>query len=235
MIPGIVAGAAVSGGGGLIGFDERIIASAPVWFCRHNESSGTTAVNEMGAGDGTYTGTPVFGAAAIYTGGATCWDTNSASHVVLPASLLPDPTDEFSLGILLKRKDNSGLQALIDRDPESGARWWQWRFDTTTMQFIKITGGVTISDVIGAATTGDVVLMIVTVNTGQARQYKNGALEVTTTVSAADYGDDMVGMQIGRRIQGDSQANYYCAASMVWQRQVTGTEILKFAQEAGLA
>lgn len=217
-------------------FPGTVLAYSPTWYCRHNEASGTVAVNEVGD-DGVYGGTPVFGAPAIYTGGLTCWDTNAASHCDIPASVMPSPTSGFTLGILLKRNTHAGLQAVIDRDPESGGRWWQWRFESgPDLQAIKIIGGVQTFLATGVATTGDTVLLHFRVKAdGTAAIFKNGTQVGTGTFSAADYGTAVAGLRIGRRLQGDSQADYMVAESMVYRTDVPDEGLAAQAAAAGLA
>lgn len=226
----------LDGTGGTGGFADEVAADSPVWFCRHSEGSGTTAVNEVGV-DGTYGGTPVFGAPAIYTGGLPCWDTNGASWCDIPASILPSPNSAMTLELLIKRKsDITGFQAMIDRDPESGGRWWQWRWEGgDDLQFIKIIGSIQTlqSDNIGPA--DGVGLFAITIAAGGAfKAYKNGVEVGSATFSPADYGTSSVGLRIARRLQGDSQANYYCAETMVYTTELSAARLLAHAAAAGL-
>lgn len=221
-------------------FAEEILLDSPSWFCRHNESSGTVANNEVGA-DGTYSGTPVFGAAAIYTGGLTCWDLNNASHCDIPASVMPSSTTAFTLEILIKRKATiTGLQAMIDRDSEgTGQRYWQWRWESgDDLNAIKIIGSVQTfmaNDIGPANGVGLFALVVEATGTNNAKIYKNGALIAQSTwVASTNYGSS-IGMRIGRRLQGDSQANYYCAESMVYTHALPAGNLLRHAQAAALA
>lgn len=238
MRPGIIALASgrSSGGGGGGGFADEILADSPTWFCRHNEASGTVAVNEVGA-DGTYAGAPILGAAAIYTGGLTCWDTNNNSYVDIPGSVLPSPATAITLEILLKRKATiTGLQALIDRDPETSGREWQWRWENgDDLNWIKISGSVQtlLANDVGPA-NGVGLFGVVFQASGAVSILKNGAVVASGTQSPTDFGS-AVALRIGRRVQGDSQGNYYCAESMVYPYAVPVARMLAHAQAAGLA
>lgn len=208
------------------------------WFCIHEEASGTTAENRVGA-DGTYVGTPVFAAAAIYTGGGPCWDTDGDSFVDIPAGIMPSTTASMTLGILMKSKTPGGIQALIDRDEESAGssiRKWQWRLNGTNMDGIDIVGGVESITETGAIGSNETALFHFRVNAGSATLLKNGVVvEGPATWGGADYGSAAAGLRIARRLQGDSQANIFISATMVWRAALSDAECLEQAEEAGLA
>lgn len=214
-------------------FAEAVLAYSPVWYCRHAETSGTVAVNEVGA-DGTYVGTFTLGNSPIYPGGLVTWDTLGTSHCDVPGTLLPSPSEQITLGLLLKRKSNTGLQALIDRDPELGLRFWQWRWNGTGIEWIKISGGVDVASASSVADTNDVVLIHIQISAGGlVRILKNGVEIASESQAVADYGSH-IGIRIARRVQGDSWGNYLVAESMIFQSAVPLEGIEAMARAAGL-
>lgn len=224
IIPGVIAGGRQTAGPATT-LAQEIAADLPVWYCRHNETSGSVAVNATGGANGTYLGSPVFGAAAIYVGGLTCWDTNNSSRVAIPGALLPTPNTAITILMVLKRKSAISIQAMIDRD--GSPRYWQHRFNTTNVEFVKTTGtiqGVTFTSV-GA--NGEVLLLIVTVSSaGSVSLYKNGAQFGTTqSVTAADYGNNTQDMLIGVRSAGSDQLNAFVSESAVYNYALSPARI----------
>lgn len=71
----MLAASAVSAGGGGSTYATEVLADSPFAYWRLGEASGTTAVDEQGGHDGTYAGSPTFGATALVKGDdATTFD-----------------------------------------------------------------------------------------------------------------------------------------------------------------
>lgn len=194
MIPGMmIVGqriAANSAGGTL--FDE-IMADSPFMYLRLGESSGTTANNEAGATDGTYSGSWTMGQAALYTGGPTCVEVNadSTSRVLWPESGIPGTMPALTLGCVFQSPMAGSTTMLICRDRDSGgSRYWQWRIESTNIRWIKIAGGVEAVDRAHGLSANTPYILHVTVDSsGNVKLYKNGVqLGSTGTITAQDYG-----------------------------------------------
>ena len=203
--------------------DDVILNLAPVWYCKHNSTS--AAINLGSGADGTVGGTLV-ATAPIYVAGDACVNTNGAGWINIPSSVLnTSPTNAITLGIVIKRNNNSGIQALIDRDPENGTRTWQWRFDTNSFEFIKIAGGVGIASATVTELNSLLVLFVRVAADGSITLYKNGVHVGSASFAPADYATDSIGLRIGRRLQGDSQSNYILASTMIWDHALDVEDI----------
>lgn len=80
-------------------FADTVLADAPEAWWRLGESAGTTAVDQMAAHDGTYTGTYTLGATGLLSGDSnTALDTGSSTgYVTVPASAALNLLTNFSL------------------------------------------------------------------------------------------------------------------------------------------
>ena len=203
---------------------SKILAKNPVWYCRHNQTSGTVAENLGSGADGTYQGTVVLGKPQIYPGGDVCWDTNSTGYVDIPASILPTSTSTFTLLIVFRTKNSiPTYSALIDRDPESGGtRIWQWRTQANgTLEWIKIASGIAIVTASTAITINNTTILSLVVNNiaganSKVTQYAEGIEQVQATVADAEYGGTGI-LRIGRRVQGDSQSNMLVSDTAIFK------------------
>ena len=224
---------------------ELILAKNPTWYCRHNNLSGTVAENIGSGVDGTYqtSGTLVLGQAPIYPDGLVCWDTNNNSCVDIPASVMPATCNAFSLLIVCKTKASlPQYSALIDRDTEVGIRYWQWRIENpTAINWIKINNGVQVINPSGIISTNQLSLLVVTVdNVAGAnslhKMYRNKVqIGATGTFPDTNFGDNSIGLRIGRRMQGDSQGNMFIAETAIFPNTVLSlTEIQDIATAMGI-
>lgn len=220
-------------------FAEAVLADNPTWYAKHNEAvNATSAINYGSAGGGgTYVPKLSNSSAAIFTGGDVCWNNTANDYCDIPAACLPNGTDEFTLEIMVNEPSLGNYYALIDRDPEAGGRWWQWRLDAGgTQNFIKIVGGVQTVSGTGASVGNTCLLAVRAQADGTVTIWKNGSLIATMSVGAGvNWGDDTVGLRVLRRIQGDSANPAKCAASIVYDYALSDARLLVHAQEAGLA
>lgn len=211
----------------------------PTWFCEHNETVLDTVAVNIGTGaDGTYS--PYLGAksGAIFTGGSNCWNNTGLNWCDIPSTCLPEGSSSFTLEIMVNANVLSNYGALIDRDPESGGRWWQWRVDSSGDQsLIQIVSGITSATGDGFPSTGVTVLLGARYDsaTGVMDVLLNGTVVGTNSPGTGlDFGDNTYGLRVLRRIQGDSAANYKCAASIVYDYAVPDADMLDHAVAAGL-
>lgn len=226
VIPGIIAGGRQTAAPPAGNLATEILADNPVWYCRHNETSGTVATNlAPGGANGTYIGTPVFSAAPIYVDGLTCWDTNGVSRVEIPVSVMPAAgVGSITILIMMKRKTNTSVQALIDRD--ESVRFWQFRFNTTNLEYIKTFSTIQSASVSNVGTTGDSELLVVTVDAvGNVIFYRDGVQIGTGTVSASQFGSNTELIRIGARFSGTDQANMYVAETALYTTVISPARI----------
>ncbi len=221
------------GGGGGTEFDTLALSYGPTWYCTHNEASGTVANNEVGD-NGFYSSGAGLGAAELFTGGGTAWDTQNSSYCEIPATVMPSVTEQMTLGILLKRGSGGSFEAIIDRDRESGGRFWQWRFSGLSAQWIKIISGVEQFD-IATPGAGETMLLHLRVGAdGMTHAFLDGVSAGSQDQGVADFGTSNYGLRIGQREAGDNQANFIVARSMVYRSALSDSEIAALATAAGL-
>lgn len=220
-------------------FALAVLADSPRWYAKHNESvNATGCVNYGSAGTGTYVTKLSNSAAPIFTGGDLCWNNTASDYCNITFDALPAGTDEFTLEIVVNENTLSSFQALIDRDPESGTRIWQWRLTNTgSMEFIRLIGGVQTISAAAVVTAGTTAILGVRLKTdGELTLWKNGAIVATGTMpTGLEWGSGSLGLRVLRRLQGDSANNAKCAASIIYDYALSDARMLVHAQEAGLA
>lgn len=240
MITGIIAAGRSDAAAPVDAYPAEVLADSPVWYCRHAEPAlSTVAVNEVGA-DGTYVNA-LLGGPALYPDGLSSWigRTDLADHCDIPASIFPSGVTSFTLEILCSFNSLTGLQALIDRDPESGSRLWQWRLASPIFNFIKVVGGIVSVNSTSVAGPVDVPALHAVrydATTGILTHFKNGAAVGSGSVGiGVNFGHDTVGMRINRRMQGDQQSNADSAESAIYLSALSDARLLAHAVAAGLA
>jgi hypothetical protein len=179
---------AFAAAGGLSLFAE-VMADSPFMYLRLGEASGTNADNEVGATDGTYSGSYSLANAALYSGGPTSMAiTANTGRCTWPGTSVP-ALNQMTIGCIVRPNAVTGIRQLISRDIDAGTRFWQYRTNGANLEFVKITGGVqTVSVAHGMSATTAYILHARVTSGGSVSLFKNGALLTTGSVTAANYG-----------------------------------------------
>lgn len=214
-----------------------ILAASPSYYFRHAEPSGTTMVNEVGS-NGTYTGgTVTLGSTALYSGGPT--------SVRIPASgnsgfgqktggTLPAMTAMTLMTIVQFTSLSSGLRGLINCDSGASNRQWQWRMNGTTMEFVKIVGGVSVPSFVPSISTGTPYMLHITITSGGSITfYVNGVSAHTASMAAVDYGSVSEFIEIGFASAGVGLANAFFSESAIFPSALSGAQITAMKTAAG--
>lgn len=211
-----------------------ILAESPFAYWRHAESSGGTMVDASpNARAGTYAGTPV-PQAAIYSGGPTCMlagsSTQNGNWTVVGTPVF----NAITICTVFKPNSVTGIRSLICRD-DGGTRKFQWRMNGTSMEWVKIVGGVTTSTRTGVFSVGVASMIAVTVSSsGTVTMYQNGVqLGATFSIAAADYGGAFATFQVGYAPGITTAADGYFSESALWNTDLSAATLLSFATAAG--
>lgn len=218
------------------GFVDAMLVGSPTWLCMHEEPEDTTDAINIGSGpDGEYAAGIRDKAATLYPDGNACWDNQQFDWCNIPYQCLPAGSEEFTLAILVRVIDLYNYMALIDRDPESGSRFWQWRMDASgAATFIQIVSGVSTVAVSGIAEADIVLLHVRHYSDGTTDVFKDGAFVATAAMpTGAGWGSNDYGLRVFRRIQGDSANNSYCNMSAIYTTPLDDATILAQAAAAG--
>lgn len=191
MIPGIVAGGMiVAGGGGAGSLYDEIMADSPEWYVRLNETSGTNANNETGGADGAYGAGVVLNQPAIYTGGSVCsiFEKTSGTDYVEMGNSFPFSTGDVTFMTVIKPTTVGGVQSIISKDEGTGSRSFQWRMNGTSLEWVKIIGGVETITKTGVFTANVACMLHVTITSGGSIAFfKNGVSIHTGSSGATSY------------------------------------------------
>lgn len=179
------------------GLPGEILADSPAFYFRLNETSGTTANNETGGPDATYSGVTL-NQPALYPGGdPSIRFTGGVEFVAIPASTLTVATS-LTLMCIISPVSVAGTQSIITRDNGSSLRFWQWRMNGTDLQWVKIVGGVQVVTAVGVMAIGVPTMLHVVIDAaGAIELFQDGASIHTDTMAAADYGDASKDINIG--------------------------------------
>jgi hypothetical protein len=178
------------GGGASSTLYDEIMADSPEWYVRLNETSGTSANNETGGADGTYGAGVVLNQTAIYTGGDPCILCQKAAgnDYVSMTNGFPVSTGALTFMAIILPTTTVGVQSIICKDTGSSPRSFQWRLNGTSLEWVKIVGGVAGVTKTSAVTAGVACMLHVTVSAGGAVEFfKDGASIHTATIAAANY------------------------------------------------
>lgn len=228
--------AAGAGGGAVPPTDtlyDLIMADSPLYYWRHAEASGTTMVSEVGSPgkDGAYTGSFPGGHAALYSGGPTSALLNTVSR---GQKTITDTLTSLTLMVVVNYPTLSSTRPIICRDAGGAGRKWQWRTNGTAVEWVKIVGGVAVTTDTGALTAGVPAIIAVTISSaGAIKMFKNGALRVSTTIAAADYGGAGDILSIGHSTGMAAGASAYFSESVLFNSVISDSRIDEYATAAG--
>lgn len=220
-------------------FYDLAIAASPVYYFRHAEPSGSIMQNEVGS-DGDYVLSGVgLGSPALYAGGPT--------SVRLPAvaqsgagrkvgETAPDLNSITVMGIIKFDASMSGLKALICYDNGGSLRKWQFRTNGTSLEWVKIQGGVDTKSYAAGLVNGSTYLIAVTIDvSGNFKFHINGSSVYTSTIGTTNYGGSSEYIEIGRCDGGGGiLANSFFSESLIYDRDLSDLEISNLADAAGL-
>lgn len=217
---------------------DLIMADSPAYYFRHAEPSGTTMVNEVGT-NGAYTGGSVNNA-ALYTGGPTCF--NSATGGLGRLSSGTAPTlGPISLVSVCMFPSVSGLRSIISYDDGGILRRWQWRLNGSSVEWVKIRGGVETKSFAASITANKTYLLAITIDgSGNISQYAYNLTDHTggavspTTIGTIDYGGSTNYIEVGYCTGGGGiAADAYFSESSIFGTALSAARIGQYATAAG--
>lgn len=213
----------------------EIMADSPEWYVRLNETSGTIANNETGGTDGTYSAGVTLNQTAIYTGGPVCALFEKAStDAVAMGTGYPVSTGSITIMAIIHPTSLSGFMSIISKDDGSGARRWQWRTNGTSLEWVKIVGGVATVTKTSALTAGVTCMLHVTVSSGGAVEFfKDGASIHTASIAAANYSGANV-LRVGYSVGATVSFEGYMSECAGFGAVLSGARIAAHAAAAGL-
>lgn len=232
MIAGIVAGRPLASAPATL--RTEILADSPAFYFRHADLSGTVATNEVGIA-GTYSNV-LLNQSPIYTGGPPSAQFNgTVQFTTIPASTLTS-APELSLVTVIKPTSTAGFGLIVCRDDGAGDRFWQWRANGTSLEWVKIVGGVEVVTAVGVL-TADVACIIHTTiaSDGSVAMYRDGVLVHSATIAAADYGDSDDVIAVGYTNGGAVGLNAYVSEVAGFAHVLSPSRVLAHAEAAEFA
>ena len=210
----------------------EIMLDSPSFYWRHKELSGAVMTNEVGTA-GAYISGPILNQPAIYTGGPVCVRTSGSSFgqstVALPAA------NSISIVCVTKPTSVTGFKMLINRD-NNGTRMWQWRANGTSMEWVKIVGGVATVAASSVFAINTACIVGVTVSAaGSVKLYKNGVqVGSTGSIAAANYGGTADPIQIAYAAgAGTFNDAYFSESAVFCGQELSAARMLAYATAAG--
>lgn len=172
---------------------------------------------------------------AIYTGGGTCMLGTSVTSAGIYTGT-PPTLNDMTLLTIVNFNALTGYRPLICRDDNSSGRKWQWRSNGTSMEFVKIVGGVSTTTQASVFIVGQTALVAVTISAaGALNFYKNSATPIkTASIAAANYGGVGDSFGIGYSTGTGGGANAYFSESAIFGTVLSGADIAAIAAAAGL-
>lgn len=234
-----MASARPAGGGGGPTLNSLILADSPGYYFPHAETVGTVMENAVGA-DGAYVLTGfTLGSPALYTGGPT--------SVRLPSSggsgagrktggTAPALNEITVFGIIKFDSALSGRKGLICYDNGTSLRKWQLRTNGTSLEWVKIEGGVVVKTYAAGFVNGNVYMIATTIDSaGNFKFNINGVNVYTSTIATTNYGGASEYIEIGR-CDGDSgvTANSFFSESAIFDYALSDARLGQYAAAAGL-
>lgn len=220
---------------------DLITADSPAYWFRHAEASGSVMVNEVGT-DGAYIGAPGLGSLALYAGGGTCvnFSTTGGLGQLNTAALVPT-LNNITVMTIARFPTISGLKALVSLDNGGSNRRWQWRLNGTSIEWVKIAGGVDTKSYAAGMLTNKVYLLAVTIDgSGNINHYAynitdhTGGVGGTSTISTVNYGGTAEFIQVQQCSGGGGiPANAYFSESCIFPTALSTARLNQYAAAAG--
>lgn len=229
---------AASGGATLF---DLITADSPLYWFRHGEASGSVMVNQVGT-NGSYTGSPALGSTPLYTGGPTCvnFSTTGGLGALNTASAAPT-IGPLTVMTICRFPTISGLRALICFDNGGSNRRWQWRLNGSSIDWVKIAGGVDTKTYAAGLVTNKVYLLACTIDgSGNINHYvynitdHTGGVGGTSTIATVNYGGTAEFIQVQQCSGGGGiPANAYFSESCIFPTALSTARLDQYAAAAG--
>lgn len=241
------AGAMGRGAAPSVSLYDAIIADSPYWYLRLNDASGTTAAGSVSSRNGTYTAFGVsLGQAALYPAGPTSVLVNgSGAGVDVANANMPSNYSVFSFACVYQRVGSStGTRQILTHGNggSTGDQAWQFRVNSSSLEFVKVTGGVAVYTTGASIEAGaDPVLLGVDVAVdGSNRRltvYVNGSSVYTTTFSPANFNAGTNGVGIGRFFGGSfsSETNHRFSEVAFFDHAIGAARHAAYAAAGGFA
>lgn len=211
-----------------------ILASTPAYYYRLAEASGLSMVDSgPNTLNGNYNGSYPGGNAALYSGGPTSALFTGSVYGYENSSTLVAMNSLTVMGIF-SLNNTTGLKSLFSRDENSTGRKFQFRANGTSLDFVKIVGGVVTATATSVFAASTPCMVAVTVSaTGSIKLYKNGVLQSTTASAAANYGGAGDRMGIGYSTGISASLTGYASECAIWGAELSAATLLSFATAAG--
>lgn len=210
-------------------YRDLIVSHAPVAYWRLGEASGTTAVDEMGAYNGTYTGGYTLAQAGALTG-----DANTAVAFNGTTSYVVTTSNLYNMGIRraatlecwvrLSLDSTSGINELISDWNSVGVSLRA--YNTGSIEAFVYPNNYRATSATGVLTANANTHVVAVLDTTTLKLYRNGA-EVKSVALGGDIGSSASPLRIGMR----ADANLSTAAKgvidepAVYSRALSATEI----------
>lgn len=204
------------------GYSLAVLALDPVAYWRLGEASGTVAVDEMGANNGTYVNAPTLGAAGLLTGDpntAVTFD-GTTQYATVPDAAALDYGDVFTLAVWARNSVAvTGNECLINKGLGTGSLY------VTAGNVLTLDKGATARLV--ASTSSFSVnaphFLVATKAGATVKLYIDG-VDVTGVVTNATMIDTATQLAIGSE-QSANSFNGTLDEPAIWNRALTAAEI----------
>lgn len=183
-------------------YAEEVVADGPLGFWRFEETSGTTAADEMESQDGTYVDTPDLTVAGIEPDTTAMGSVGSTAAMTLPALSAWNQV-AFTVEAWIATINDTAIQTIACRDEGAGGtRRWTFRVDDGVLvALVWVSGTSPDTDLQGTISVADGEWhhVVLTVNDTEVKLYVDGVLDADAVPSDAP-GSATLGMVCGREI-----------------------------------
>lgn len=229
------------GAGGSASLSSLISADSPAYWFRHGEASGSVMVNQVGT-NAAYVGAPALGSPALYTGGGTCVNFSSTGGLgqLNTAALVPT-LNSVTVMTIARFPTLGGFKALVCFDNGGSNRRWQWRLNGSSIEWVKIAGGVDTKSYGASILTNKVYLLACTIDgSGNINHYvynltdHTGGVGGTSTIATVNYGGTAEFIQVQQCSGGGGiPANAYFSESCIFPTALSTARLDQYAAAAG--
>lgn len=218
---------------------DLIIADSPIYYFRHAESSGLVMENEVGS-DGAYTASSItLGSSALYPSGPTSVRIPSVggSGLGLKSGGTAPAMNELTIfGIVKFDSSLSGQKGLISYDNGGSLRKWQLRTNGTTIEYVKIQGGVDVKSYSAGFVNGNTYVVCITIDSsGNFKFNINGSNVSTSSIATTNYGGSSEYIEVGYCTgAGGIYANSFFSESAIFNTAISDARLAQYWNATGL-